>query len=100
MGSPPSAHPIKDMPGIVYEFHSIFSIVILVLDVVAAFVGFSVLNPVCCPSDMSGQVCSKSGGDDLPSVGHKILVEGVSASHSGFADGLWTDGPGTFSECL
>ena len=93
MGSPPSAHPIKDMPGIVDKFYGIFSIVVGVLDVVAAFVGFSIINPVHHPLDMSGQVCGSSGGNDLPSVGYKILKEGISASHFGFADCFWADGP-------
>ena len=73
MGSPPSTRPVKDMPGVVDELHGIFLIVVRVFDVVAALVGFSVVNPVCHPSDMSGQVCGSSGGDDLPSVGYKIL---------------------------
>ena len=93
MGSPSSTRPVKDMPGIVYEFHGIFSTIVLVFDMVAAFVGLSVVNPVRCPSDMSGQVCGSSGGDDLPSVGYKILEEGVSASHFGFADRFWADAP-------
>jgi hypothetical protein len=61
------------MPGIVDKFYGIFSIVVGVLDVVAAFVGFSIINPVRRPSDVSGQVCGSSGGDDLPSVGYKTL---------------------------
>ena len=73
MGSPPCARPVEDMPGVVDKFHGIFLIVVQVFDVVAALVGFSVVNPVCHPSDMSGQVCSSSGGDDLPSVSYKIL---------------------------
>ena len=76
------------MPGIIYEFHGIFLLVIWVPDVVAAFVGFSVLNPVCGPLDVSGQVCGSSGGYDQPSIGYKILEEGVSAGHFGFADGF------------
>ena len=83
------------MPGIVYEFYSIFSTIILVFDMVAAFVGLSVVNPVHCPIDVGRQVCGSSGGDDLPSVGYKILEEGVSASHFGFANCFWTDGPDT-----
>jgi ABC-type phosphate transport system permease subunit len=81
------------MPSVVYEFHGIFSIVIFVLDIVAALVGFSIVNPVRCPSDVSGQVCGSSGGDDLPSVGYKILEEEISAGHFGFADRIWADGP-------
>ena len=73
MGSPPSARPIKDMPGVIDKFYGIFSIVVGVLDVVAAFVGFSIINPVRRPSDVSGKVCGSSGGDDLPSVGYKTL---------------------------
>jgi hypothetical protein len=52
------------MPGIVYELHGIFSLVIWVLDMVVALVVFPILNPVCCPSDVSGQVCGSSGGDN------------------------------------
>ena len=81
------------MPGIVYKLHSVFSVVIWVLDMVAALVGFYVVNPVHHPSDVSRQVCGSSGGDDLPSVGYKILEEGVSASHFGFANCFWADGP-------
>ena len=81
------------MPGVIYELHGIFSVVVLVFDMVAAFVGLSVVNPVCCPSDVSGQVCSSSEGDYLPSVSYKILEEGVSAGHFGFADHFWADGP-------
>ena len=73
MGSPSSTRPIKDMPGVVDKFYGIFSIVVGVLDVVAAFVGFSIINPVCRPSDMSRKVCGSSGSDDLPLVGYKIL---------------------------
>ena len=62
---------------------------------VAALVGFSVVNPVCRPSDVSGQVCGSSGGDDLPLVGYKTLKEGISAGHFGFADRFWADGPDT-----
>ena len=93
MGSPSSARPVKDMPGIVYEFHSIFLTVILVFDVVAALVRFPIVNPVRRPSDVSGQVCGSSGGNDLPLVGYKILKEGILASHFGFADRFWADGP-------
>jgi hypothetical protein len=93
MGSPPCAHPIEDMPGIIYEFYSIFLTIVLVFDMVAAFVGLFIVNLVCCPSDVSGQVCGSSGGDDLPSVGYKILEEGVLASHFGFANHFWADGP-------
>ena len=60
---------------------------------VAALVGLSVVNPVRRPSDMGGQVCGSSGGDDLPSVSYKTLEEGVSAGHFGFADRFWADGP-------
>ena len=93
MGSPPSARPVKDMPGVIYELHGIFSVVVLVFDMVAALVGFSVVNPVRRPLDVSRQVCSSSGGDDLPSVSYKILELGVSAGHFGFADRFWADGP-------
>ena len=61
MGSPSSARPVKDMPGIVYEFYGIFLTVVLVFDVVAAFVGLSIVNPVRRPSDMSGKICGSSG---------------------------------------
>ena len=61
MGSPSPARPVKDMPGVIYEFHSIFSTVVLVFDVVAAFVGLSIVNPVRRPSDMSGKICGSSG---------------------------------------
>jgi hypothetical protein len=83
------------MPGIVYEFYGIFLIVVLVLDMVTAFVGFTIVNPVCRPLDVSGQVCGSSGGDDLPSVGYKSLEEGISAGHFGFANHFWADGPDT-----
>ena len=73
MGPPSSARPVKDMPGVVDKFYGIFSIVVGVLDMVAAFGGFSIINPVRRPLDMSGKVCGSSGGDDLPSVGYKIL---------------------------
>ena len=81
------------MPGIVDKLHGIFLIVVRVLDVVAALVGFSVVNPVRRPSDVSGKVCGSSGSDDLPLVGYKTLEEGVSAGHFGFADHFWADGP-------
>ena len=81
------------MPGIVYEFHGIFLTIVLVFDMVAAFVGLSVVNPVCRPLDVGGQVCGSSGGDDLPLVSYKTLEEGVSASHFGFANCFWADGP-------
>ena len=93
MGSPSSAHPVEDVPGIIYEFYGILSIVIRVSDMVAALVGLSIVNPVCRPLDVSRQVCGSSGGDDLPSVGYKILEEGISAGHFGFADRFWADGP-------
>ena len=93
MGSPPCTCPVEDMPGIVYEFYSIFSTIVPVFDMVAAFVGLSVVNPVCCPLDVSRQVCGSSGGDDLPSVSYKTLEEGVLAGHFGFANCFWADGP-------
>ena len=100
LGSSPSAHPVEDMPGIIYEFHGILSLVIWVLDVVAALVGFSILNPIGHPLDVSRQVCGSSGGDDQPLVSNKILKEGVLASYFGSADGFWTDGPDMPSDCL
>ena len=95
MGSPSSTRPVEDMPGVVYEFHSIFSTIILVFDMVAALVRLSVVNPVRRPLDVSRQVCGSSGGDDLPSVSYKTLEEGISAGHFGFADRFWADGPDT-----
>ena len=88
------------MPGIVYELYSVFSLIIQVLDVVAALVGLRILNPIGHPSDVSGQVCGSSGGDNQPPVSDKILKEGILASHFGFANGFWTDGPNTPSDCL
>ena len=52
LGPPPSVHLVKNMPGIVNEFHGKFLLIIWVLDVVAALVGFPVLNLIGCPSIM------------------------------------------------
>ena len=76
------------MPGIVYELHGILSLVIWILDMIAALVWLLILNPIGFPLDVSGQVYGSPRGDDLPSVGNKILKEGVLASHFGFPDGF------------
>ena len=88
------------MPGVVDEFHGIFSTIVLVFDMVAAFVGLSIVNPVRRPSDVGGQVCGSSGGDDLPSVSYKILEKGVLAGHFCFTYSFRTDGPDAPFDCL